>query len=174
QLNKSKDHQKCEYPDNSEAICAKGAPCGFKCKNGFTDKHPAECVCKPPHTVCNGVCGPFKACPSHKPWRRDVSRRKGLCDLGLTACGIYGRAGDAWECIDASTDLESCGGCTIPLDAFSPHGVDCTAIPGVVDVSCRAGSCAVYRCAPGFTVSDDGYFCVASGAMLEQIAGLGI
>lgn len=99
------------YPDNAEPLCVKGAPCSFKCKNGFTafpDKHPVDCVCKAPHKVCNGVCGPFKACPSHKPWKRDIARAHGLCERGLTACGVWGRFGDAWECVNTATDLESC------------------------------------------------------------------
>ena len=66
------------------------------------------------------------------------------------------------------------GGCATPLDAFSPHGVDCTAIPGVTDVSCMAGSCVVNRCAPGFVVSEDSTFCVAAQSMLEQKAILGV
>ncbi|RPD65026.1 hypothetical protein L227DRAFT_276386 [Lentinus tigrinus ALCF2SS1-6] len=176
-LNASKDHQKCVYPDNADPLCASGAPCGFKCKNGFTpspDKKPVDCVCKAPNKVCNGVCGKFKACPSGKPFRRDTLRKRALCGEGLTACGIFGHSSvsrDAWECINTATDLESCGGCAFPLDAFSPHGVDCTAIPGVTDVSCMAGSCVVHRCAPGFIVSEDSTFCVAAQAMLEQNAG---
>ena len=39
-------------------------------------------------------------------------------------------------------------------------GVDCTAIPAVMDVSCVAGSCAVKRCQPGFVVSANGAYCV--------------
>ncbi len=60
------------------------------------------------------------------------------------------------------------GGCAIPLDESSPDGVDCTAIPGVVDVACRAGSCVVSRCVPGYEVSLDGTFCLVSQAILEQ------
>ncbi|TFK94951.1 hypothetical protein K466DRAFT_534758 [Polyporus arcularius HHB13444] len=173
-LNASKDHQKCVYPDNADPVCASGTPCGFKCKNGFTaspDKHPIDCLCKFPHKVCNGVCGSFKACPSGKPFRRDALRKRAICGEGLTACGIFGHSSfshEAWECINTATDLESCGGCAFPLDAFSPHGLDCTAIPGVTDVSCVAGACVVRRCAPGFVTSDDGTFCVASQSMLQQ------
>lgn len=42
------------------------------------------------------------------------------------------------------------------------HGVDCTAIPGVMDVSCVAGSCIVRRCQPGYVVSLDGSYCLHS------------
>ncbi|PIL31523.1 hypothetical protein GSI_06225 [Ganoderma sinense ZZ0214-1] len=174
-LNSSKNHETCYYPDHAEPVCAKGAPCSFKCKDGFTPEPkewPTDCVCKPPFKVCNGLCGHFKACPSGKPHRRESSiRKRSACGSGMTACGIYGRAngiGSAWECINTTTDLESCGGCAIPLDDSSPDGVDCTAIPGVVDVACRAGSCVVNRCIPGYEISTDGTFCLASHGILEQ------
>ena len=52
------------------------------------------------------------------------------------------------------------GGCVVPLAYGSPHGIDCTAIPGVADVSCGAGSCIVHRCLPGYTPSLDRSFCI--------------
>ena len=60
------------------------------------------------------------------------------------------------------------GGCMTPFGAFSPVGVDCTAIPGVADVACHGGACAVKRCAPGYEVSMDGTFCLVSNPLLEQ------
>ncbi|KAI1794000.1 hypothetical protein LXA43DRAFT_186797 [Ganoderma leucocontextum] len=173
-LNSSKNHETCYYPDHADPVCAQGAPCSFNCKDGFKpepEDWPVDCVCKPPFKVCNGLCGPFKACPSGKPHRRESLRKRAACGGGMTACGIYGRAnglGGAWECINTATDLESCGGCAIPLDTSSPEGVDCTAIPGVADVACRAGSCVVNRCVPGYEVSVDGTFCLASQGILEQ------
>ena len=47
-------------------------------------------------------------------------------------------------------------------------GVDCTAIPGVMDVSCAAGSCMVKRCMPGYFVSIDGTFCVRNALVTEE------
>ncbi|TBU34451.1 hypothetical protein BD311DRAFT_649633 [Dichomitus squalens] len=174
QLNLSADHKTCYYPDHAEPICTPGAPCNFKCKDGFVPQPPLwpiECVCEWPFQVCNGICGLYKACPSGKPWRRENLRKRAACEPGMTACGIYGHTnvlGNAWECLDTATDLESCGGCATPLDAFSPRGVDCTAIPGVADVACQAGACAVKRCAPGYEVSADGTFCLTSNPLLEQ------
>lgn len=51
------------------------------------------------------------------------------------------------------------GGCDLPLDQYTPSGVDCTSIPGVADVQCSAGSCAVERCLSGYIVSADGSEC---------------
>ncbi|KAF5375869.1 hypothetical protein D9615_008246 [Tricholomella constricta] len=77
------------------------------------------------------------------------------CPQGLTACGVLGRNAKSWECINTETDLESCGGCVIPLynAQIGPEGVDCTAIPGVSDVSCVQGGCLVHRCMPGYEIN---------------------
>ncbi|WWC66386.1 uncharacterized protein I206_100287 [Kwoniella pini CBS 10737] len=60
-----------------------------------------------------------------------------------------------YECILPQEDLYSCGGCTT-----LGTGLDCTAIPGVLSVSCAIGTCNVYSCKSGFTVTSDGQGCV--------------
>jgi hypothetical protein len=50
----------------------------------------------------------------------------------------------------------------VPLNAYSPKGKDCTAIPGVADVSCLGGGCAVRRCLNGLVPALDGSSCVRS------------
>ncbi|KAI0081126.1 hypothetical protein K474DRAFT_1588492, partial [Panus rudis PR-1116 ss-1] len=160
----------CTFPDNAVSFCSKGTPCGFSCKNGYSpSSDKKECVCLPPFSICNGICGKFKSCPSSHPKSKreielDIQKREAVCDKGLTACGIYGWNGlsskDAWECVDTNRDIESCGGCAIPLTLGTPRGIDCTAIPGVRDVSCHAGQCIVHRCSPGYVVSLDRTFCV--------------
>ena len=56
------------------------------------------------------------------------------------------------------------GGCAV---AFGPleksTGVDCTAIEGVSDVGCVAGTCVVKRCSRGWALSEDGTSCVPFG-----------
>ncbi|CAL1694226.1 unnamed protein product [Somion occarium] len=172
-VNKASKGSKCTFPDHSFSVCSASDHCGFQCKDGFTPspaKKPTDCVCLPPKVVCNGVCGVFKACPSGHPKRElEIQKRSASCDRGLTACGIYGWSGlpasQAWECIDTQRDLESCGGCAIPLTLGTPRGIDCTSIPGVADVSCSVGSCVVHRCLPGFVVSLDKTFCVRKGGV---------
>ena len=61
------------------------------------------------------------------------------------------------------------GGCTIPLSQGTPHGMDCTSIPGVADVSCATGTCVVHRCLPGYVVSLDKTYCIRKGA--KKFAG---
>lgn len=59
------------------------------------------------------------------------------------------------------------GGCTMAFGRNPAHGVDCTAIPGVMDVACAAGTCIVHRCLPGYVVSLDGSFCIRQNAMTQ-------
>jgi hypothetical protein len=84
------------------------------------------------------------------------SRAK-LCPTGLNACPISGASGltGDFECLDATNELESCGGC-----ASLGQGQDCTAIKGAWNVGCERGTCAVYTCAGGFRRSSDGKSCV--------------
>ncbi|KZT62158.1 hypothetical protein CALCODRAFT_426646, partial [Calocera cornea HHB12733] len=67
-----------------------------------------------------------------------------------------------WECVDTMRDLESCGGCTVGLLNKHASGQDCTEIPEVEDVACRAGTCEVYSCRYGFEPSEDRTSCVAA------------
>ncbi|TBU59822.1 hypothetical protein BD310DRAFT_876522 [Dichomitus squalens] len=168
----------CTYPDNAVPVCSGLNACGYSCGNGFGfDSASGDCVCPDPDSICNGQCQ--SSCPSSVaiPRRRAAaaynraSERRRMCQRGYTACGITeqrGRATEPWECIDVKADLESCGGCMTPFDAFSPIGVDCTAIRGVADVSCRHGRCLVRRCTSGYAVTSDRSGCGSTRANLVQ------
>ena len=105
---------------------------------------------------------------------------------GWAACGVFGGGARAWECVNIARDLESCeclgrvpgvlhipvhveidtrlspfvgGGCVLPLSAYTPIGVDCTALPGVADVSCLSGRCVVHRCLRDYVPALDGTRC---------------
>ncbi|KAF8881612.1 hypothetical protein BD779DRAFT_1004167 [Infundibulicybe gibba] len=165
-VNAAPDHQQCQYPANSSPVCKAGSPCGFECQNGYSASpasRPTQCVCSAPNTECNGKCGIYNGCPSPQPYKRDISSGSNSCPRGFTACGVLGRgAKSSWDCIDAQNDLESCGGCTIPLHGSSlgPEGVDCTALPGVSDVSCVRGGCIVHKCMPGYDMHPTGASCI--------------
>ncbi|KAG6856962.1 hypothetical protein H0H87_011632 [Tephrocybe sp. NHM501043] len=154
--------QTCKYPPHSVPACQEGNPCGFTCKDGYTpypDYKPTQCICKPPYTECNGKCGQFQGCPSGYLVKRDALLGK-RCPAGFTACGIPSRGAGSWECLDIQTELESCGGCALSLYGEDiPEGEDCTAIPGVADVSCVRGGCKVHRCMPGYEVTATGASC---------------
>ncbi|KAI0065204.1 hypothetical protein BV25DRAFT_1799239, partial [Artomyces pyxidatus] len=148
-INEAAPKSRCTYPPNAAPACISGNPCGFTCPNGFTPSppsHPTTCVCSPPHTICNGR------------WMGS-----GFCSErgeGWMACGVFGGGARAWECLDTANDLESCGGCALPLTPYTPLGTDCTALPGVADVSCLSGSCLVRRCLPGYTLAKDSSHCI--------------
>ncbi|KAJ6519830.1 protein priA [Mycena sanguinolenta] len=89
-------------------------------------------------------------------WKRHARKRSApLCPSGLDACPIPGGAVSDYECIDTAVELESCGGC-----ASLGQGQDCTAIPGVWNVGCEQGRCAVYTCTFGFKRAPDGQSCI--------------
>ncbi|RSH94068.1 hypothetical protein EHS25_006722 [Saitozyma podzolica] len=75
------------------------------------------------------------------------------CPNGLTPCNVEG-APDAFECIDTSTELESCGGCMYGAynNATAPAGVDCSTLAGVPlgASTCTRGQCEVFTCDKGY------------------------
>ncbi|KAH9015103.1 hypothetical protein EDB84DRAFT_1277418 [Lactarius hengduanensis] len=155
----------CSYPEHGVPVCVDGNPCRFRCIDGFAPfppSNPTMCICSVPNVICNGKCVAPGACPTSNalPKRRWVG--SGSCKemgRGWDACGVFGGGARAWECVDTAHDLESCGGCVLPLTPYSPVGQDCTAIPGVADVACHSGECMVRRCLPGYVVSHDGTSC---------------
>ncbi|KAH9486921.1 Protein priA [Psilocybe cubensis] len=90
--------------------------------------------------------GPGQFFGGHK---RSVKSRASLCPSDLDACPISGLSGD-YECLDTSSELESCGGCT-----SVGQGQDCTKITGAWNVGCERGSCVVLTCAGGFRIGAD-------------------
>ena len=97
-----------------------------------------------PVACLEGAHGPGSASTPHAIWRA-------VCVPGLA--------------VARTTHLffitkTSSGGFVFPLTPFSPIGQDCTALPGVADVSCLSGECAVHRCMPGYALSHDGTHCI--------------
>ncbi|EKM61501.1 uncharacterized protein PHACADRAFT_248159 [Phanerochaete carnosa HHB-10118-sp] len=176
-VNTAAGHETCTYPDNCDPLCSAGNPCGFQCKNGFVPSpasHPTQCICPAPNKVCNGICGSYKSCPSSGPKKREDLERRAVCGAELTACGVYGFGNfNAWECVDTKSDLESCGGCMVPFGRNLARGVDCTGIPGVMDVTCVSGSCVIRRCQPGYVVSLDNTFCLQTETLTRLQAEAG-
>ncbi|KAG8987637.1 Dihydroxyacetone synthase [Tulasnella sp. JGI-2019a] len=168
----------CTYPSTPgcSQSCSASNVCGFTCPVGYkpsTDQYNnPTCVCSSSdYWSCNGQCIPNgQLCPSQAPTspkaranekRRQAHPTRPWCPRGKSACGIYENGGDAWECVDTTSDLESCGGCTIPLRASSIPGVDCSQIPHISDVACVLGECRVFKCRRGFVVGKNGTECVA-------------
>jgi len=161
------DSSFCNYPDHSVPRCTSDNVCAFRCTDGFSHSpasNPTTCACSAPSVICNGKCVAAGLCPSGQV----VSKKRswagsGSCtDIGpgWAACGVLGGGSRAWECVNTARDLESCGGCVLPLTAHSPIGKDCSALPGVADVVCLSGECAVLRCLPGYLPALDGMSCI--------------
>ncbi|KAN0135202.1 hypothetical protein V8E53_007093 [Lactarius tabidus] len=164
----------CKYPDHSKPACIDGNPCGFTCTDGFTaspPENPTTCICAAPNMVCNGKCVAPGACPSSQATLKKRWIGSGSCTEwghGWAACGVFGGGARAWECVNTARDLESCGGCVLPLTPYSPMGQDCTALPGVADVSCLSGECIVHRCMSGHVLSHDGKHCISTQAHISR------
>ncbi|KAH9975013.1 hypothetical protein BGW80DRAFT_126310 [Lactifluus volemus] len=157
----------CQYPDHSSPACVGQDPCGFTCTDGFTPfppGNPTTCACKGDSVICNGQCVDAGSCPSSLSVKKKRWVGSGICaEMGpeWAACGVFGGTAHSWECINTARDLESCGGCMLPLTPYVPIGQDCTSLPGVSDVACIAGECVVQRCLPGYSVGRDGNHCVS-------------
>lgn len=59
----------------------------------------------------------------------------------------------------------------VPFGNNYATGVDCTALPGVLDVSCSAGSCLVSQCLPGYNLlpSDRSRCAPSSRQIVEDV-----
>ncbi|KAH9956649.1 hypothetical protein BGW80DRAFT_1387324, partial [Lactifluus volemus] len=87
------------------------------------------------------------------------------------ACGVFSGGARAWECINTANNLESCGGCALPLTPFTPIGQDCSSLPGVADVACIMGECAVRRCLPGYVPAHDATHCISKHRKISHSFG---
>ena len=170
--------------------CIDGDPCGFTCTDGYTaspPENPTTCLCAAPNVICNGNCVAPGACPSSQATLKRRWIGSGSCTErghGWAACGVFGGGARAWECVNTARDLESCecawnaltqnliqslgGGCVLPLTPYSPIGQDCTALPGVADVSCLSSECVIHRCMSGHVLSRDGKRCVSTQTHISR------
>ncbi|AAW43179.1 hypothetical protein CNBD1480 [Cryptococcus deneoformans B-3501A] len=87
-----------------------------------------------------------------------IRERQWDCPTGMSACNVDGVT-NSWECVDPTSDIESCGGCTYGEysasgNASESTGVDCTALPGVLrgSVTCSGSRCEAFACKRGWTL----------------------
>ncbi|WOO85997.1 uncharacterized protein LOC62_07G009485 [Vanrija pseudolonga] len=85
------------------------------------------------------------------------SSRNALCPGTKEACLVYEGSG-GFECLDTTSELESCGGCRYGAlgGNATAVGEDCTVTPGAVEgaTSCISGECVAFACLPGWTLID--------------------
>lgn len=78
--------------------------------------------------------------PSGKP--KTVKKRAQVCESGMTACPLpNGRKG--FECVDTSSNVNSCGGCWA-----TGEGEDCTVFDDMAEAQCIQGKCQCKRFFP--------------------------
>ncbi|KAF7324720.1 Protein kinase domain-containing protein [Mycena kentingensis (nom. inval.)] len=144
-------------PPNAVRVCVPGRP-GI---NQYT--------CAKGYVLCNKKCILGTTCPatsSNIP--RAVKQVKKItsldearahCGPNFHPCGSA-TSPDGIECVDITSDFDSCGGCVIPppftvqepRDVL-PRGQECGAIRNARHVSCHNSKCVVQNCRRGYTVT---------------------
>ncbi|KAJ7067294.1 hypothetical protein C8F01DRAFT_980079, partial [Mycena amicta] len=114
-------------------------------------------------TACPGGSVPSSCGPQPSKRAQLPLSNKQTCSRNEVLCPILSGSGGS-ECINVKTTVDSCGGCVGPEDEAEFTGSDCTTIPNVNEVGCRAGECKIESCRSGFEVSSNGGFCVPSSA----------
>ena len=123
-------------PNPPPPQCPKGwtwYPAVHRCHE--TPTPPSTPPPKPSHQPGHGYGDGNWGDHDGKHQKRSLKARSAPCPTGLDACPVSSLAGD-YECLDTTTELESCGGCT-----SLGEGQDCTSIEGAWNVGCHQGSC---------------------------------
>ncbi|KAG7095188.1 hypothetical protein E1B28_005965 [Marasmius oreades] len=161
--------KKCTLPPHAHFVCTNSDPCHVKCDPGFI-RDGDQCVCSKPKKLCKGQClaSPNSCDPSATP-RPLHSRRSEIVTLeeaqrycgSMEVCGVpSAKSGNAFECIDTTSNTDSCGGCVYPNPwAVTSSGKDCTS-PKALKVTCRASRCVVDLCQEGFEPNGPREACV--------------
>ncbi|OCF62283.1 hypothetical protein L486_01951 [Kwoniella mangroviensis CBS 10435] len=89
--------------------------------------------------------------------RDEQLRLNRFCPSRLEACVVPGSE-DSLECIDTSSELESCGGCLYGSysNSTSSNGTDCSTLSGAAfgGSTCFDGRCQISACEEGFKIVD--------------------
>ncbi|KAF9562041.1 hypothetical protein CPC08DRAFT_393973 [Agrocybe pediades] len=179
-INTSPQAQQCTFPQHAHHTCTTADPCHYECDPPYV-LEGRSCVCAPPYSSCNGICGYFpQGCGSATPklWqKRDstiltLAQARASCKAHETVCGISGlETTHAFECLDINTTTDSCGGCMAPHPFHEkdstriPVGKDCSSIPKAKTVSCAARTCVVHTCVDGWVPNARGSGCIVDSAI---------
>lgn len=161
----------CNYPDNSAPVCQQESLRvhlhGRLHTRPLPQRTQPRVRCVTPNVICDDNCVASSACPSRPSHLQKALGWQRLLHRDGPAC-LEGPGARAWECVNTARGLESCecacrvnthlfvfisifklqvvDTCVLPLTPFAPIGQDCTALPGVADLSCLSGECVVHRC----------------------------
>jgi len=142
----------CFIPSHASSSCSPSNLCDFTC-----DKPLAKVGQK---CLLGGSASP--SARARKRHEQTLLRGAFRCRRDQMLCPVWSTS-QIFECVSIKTDLYSCGGCTTGSGALGDeaphHGVDCSDIPGVSDVSCLDGRCAVGKCMKGWRVNGTGNGC---------------
>ncbi|BEJ14097.1 hypothetical protein CspHIS471_0312710 [Cutaneotrichosporon sp. HIS471] len=137
-------------------IPSSGPSFSCQCANFLTPGSAATCNVGVQNIYNNAAMAPSGGARKRRnqEMQKRIAENNSPCPHGTEACLIPGSV-HAWECVDTSTDLESCGGCvTAVFD--QPHrnatGVDCTIGAAVGGASCSRGICKQWRCTRGWVL----------------------
>lgn len=120
QVNNSGGQCRTAIPANGFPTCpssgSTAGTCSFGCNTGFK--------------ICGATCIPTaQVCPTGVRRRSQLAPQ--ICPAGWEACPVQTAKLLVYECVNTSSDLESCGGCP----GLANEGVDCSTLPGVADVA---------------------------------------
>jgi len=147
-------------------IAKRSSPSGWKHGHAHANDNVAAMSTEPDSIHKRGIAGQEALATIAAPEDFDFSAY--LCPGALSACQVASKEplvsnpisltewnSIGFECVDFTTDLRSCGGCSA-LDASH----DCTTIAGASSVSCLTGNCRINTCKPGYMLSKDNSTCV--------------
>ncbi|KAH7868566.1 uncharacterized protein C8R40DRAFT_819811 [Lentinula edodes] len=171
-------------PAHAHRACTTEDPCSCTCDSGYI-KSGGECVCPPPNSVCNGVCGHFPhGCggrPSSLPrsLKKRAAQELTFADAQAycgdkRVCGVPGDSDRAFECIDIKTSDDSCGACLYAhpwsQNSVTVGGQDCSTVssPHALSHRCEDGQCVANECAKGYIAGTGG--CVPSSRIIPRVA----
>ncbi|KAG8742696.1 hypothetical protein FRC12_015295 [Ceratobasidium sp. 428] len=152
------------HPIQNSCVPVHPTPPPPSCPPGSTWNPYIQC-CKPDDTP-----QPPPPTPSHKPRSAEEKRAHNahkkkakrtqaeltFCEVGHENCPIKGVFSDESECVDTTSQLNSCGGCT-----SIGQGQNCLDIPNMEVSTCNVGTCEVLKCKDGYTIGPDKKSCVA-------------
>ncbi|XP_006456052.1 hypothetical protein AGABI2DRAFT_77291 [Agaricus bisporus var. bisporus H97] len=105
-IDTSPSRQDCILPAHAHRTCNDQDVCHFDCDTNFV-RFGNSCICNPPFSVCNGVCGNFNGCPSSIP---QIGRREpeNITGIGHAKSGVKSLHVERVTCVDGECFSKTC------------------------------------------------------------------
>ncbi|KAJ7100799.1 hypothetical protein B0H15DRAFT_817343 [Mycena belliarum] len=134
-------------------VYTRNSKCECRRHNGAMGNFRAGCSATPGLGVCTTSCD-----ADENEQNLLGPEAAQVCPLGTHACPV---GKHEFECVSPDMDIDNCGGC-----ASTGEGLACGDYPGVRGAACVYGTCDVYSCSLGYTLSDGE--CVRRAARKRQ------